>query len=233
MGQLLEWIDEGSFEERRARARCDLRATATIVSRGEAVGRFTVQNLSAGGALLTGGHDVPRAARCRVLLELPSGESLAVGAWVRRRATNDGVIALAVSFRHASPASEDRIQDAILGLLDRRHKSENPAVLVVDSSPAQRHALVAQLSELGHRTIGCAAPLDAIRRLDDPEDHVRAVLVRDAAGARPGVELLELVADTYRDVRPILLVEDPAADPKVVHRAVMRCRPEHLAGALG
>lgn len=236
--ELLESRDETPLGERRSRrrralARSDLRATATIVSRGETVGRFTVQNLSAGGALLIGGHDVPRAAPCRVLLELPSGESIAVGAWVRRRAVHGGLVALAISFRHSSPASEDRIQDAILGMLDRHRKSEHPAVLVVDSSPAERHALVVQLCELGHRAIGCAAPLEAIRRLDDPDDHVRAVLVRDAAGARPGVELLELVADTYADVRPILLVEDPAADPKVEHRAVMRCRPEHLAGALG
>ena len=38
--------------ERRGAARVGLRATATLLQRGDVVGRFTVQNLSAGGALL-------------------------------------------------------------------------------------------------------------------------------------------------------------------------------------
>jgi len=75
-------------------AKVGLRATATLLQKGDIVGRYTVQNLSAGGALLTGAKDVIKASPCRLLLQLPSGESLTVGAHVRRRAVAGDVVAL-------------------------------------------------------------------------------------------------------------------------------------------
>src|SRR5690606_4544460 len=128
------WRAEDEAERRRF-ARINLGATATLLQRGGQVGRFTVQNLSAGGALLTGASDVARSAPLRVLLELPDGEALTLGARVLRRAKAGGLVALAVAFRHISAASEDRIQDALLALIDRAHRIEHPAVLVVDASP--------------------------------------------------------------------------------------------------
>ena len=217
---------------RRGSARVGLRATATLLQRGDVVGRFTVQNLSAGGALLTGAQDVLRAAPCRLLLELPSGESLAVGAHVRRRAVTGDVVALAVGFRHMSPHSEDRIQDAVLQLLDESYRRRHPAVIVVDASEAVRLSVASQLHALGCRVVPCAAPLSAMRVLEDPNENVMAMVVRDAPGASPGPELLDFVAETYDGVRPILLVEDRSSDPAVGHRGVQRCLPEHLSAVL-
>lgn len=226
----MEQVDWGApaRDDRRVHPRISLPTTATLLQRGDVVGRFTVQNLSAGGALLTGGHDVHRVGPLRLLLELPGGEPLAVGAHVRRRASVGNLVALAVAFRHLSQSSEDRIQDAVLQQLDHTFRSDHPAVVIVDSSEAARLELAAGLHALGHRVIPCAAPLTAMQLLQDPEEPIRAVLVRDAPSARPGPELLEWVAECYADVRPILLVEDPASDPSVAHRGVYRCRPEHL-----
>ncbi|HJL14706.1 MAG TPA: PilZ domain-containing protein [Sandaracinaceae bacterium LLY-WYZ-13_1] len=219
-------------EERRRARRVSLPTTAALLQRGDMVGRFTVQNLSAGGALLTGAKDVHRTGPLRLLLELPSGEPLAVGAHVRRRAQIGNLVALAVAFRHLSQASEDRIQDAVLEVLDGRYRTEHPAVVVVDASEAARLELASRLHEMGFRVIPCAAPLTALQRLQDPEEQVRAVVVRDAPGARPGPELLEWLAETHEAVRPILVVEDPASDPAVVDAAITRCRPEHLGTVL-
>lgn len=218
--------------DRRAHDRVSLPATATLLQRGDVVGRFTVQNLSAGGALLTGAREVHGVRPLRLVLELPSGERLTVGAHVRRRANVGSVVALAVAFRHLSQSSEDRIQDAVLEVIDRAYRADHPAVLVVDASEAARLELAARLHEMGYRVVPCAAPLTALQLLEDPEERIRAVLVRDAPGARPGPELLEWVAETFEGVRPILLVEDPASDPAVAHRGVYRCRGEHLEMAL-
>lgn len=220
------WRAEDEAERRRF-ARINLGATATLLQRGGQVGRFTVQNLSAGGALLTGASDVARSAPLRVLLELPDGEALTLGARVLRRAKAGGLVALAVAFRHISAASEDRIQDALLALIDRAHRIEHPAVLVVDASPEVRAALAAHVIAIGRRVLTAEAPLGALRILDDPDEHVGALLA-----CEPSLELLEHVAESYEDVRPFLLVADPSADPGVAHPRVERCRPEHLAERL-
>lgn len=211
--------------ERRASRRVDLQTTATLLERGDPVGRFTVQNLSASGALLTGAHDVQPAAPLRLLLELPDGEPLAVGAHVRRRAHAGDTVALAVAFRHLDPASEDRIQDAVLSMLDASFRRTHPAVLVVDPAPDRRRALVAQVDGLGRRGIPCAAPLDAMRILEGG-DPVAAVVARD--GVEPHPELLSWVVENHPTVRSVLLVEDRSSDPPVQDLRVARCFPEDL-----
>jgi hypothetical protein len=221
MGRAEDSTDRRRFE------RVDLPATALLLQRGLSVGRFTVQNLSAGGALLTGCHDVVRSAPLRVLLELPSGEALTVGAHVKRHARSGDLVALAVAFRHISEASEDRIQDAILALLDRTHRESHPAVIVVEPDAGARVELRNRARSLGHRVLTTEAPLGALRVLDDPDEHVAAVIGRIAM-----LELLEHVAESYDDVRPILVVDDPHADPSVAHPRVERCRPEHLRDRL-
>ncbi|MBX3269110.1 MAG: PilZ domain-containing protein [Sandaracinaceae bacterium] len=217
---------EGRVNERRDHV--DLSATATLLQRGEAVGRFTVQNLSAGGALLTGGHDVARAAPLRLLLELPGGETLAVGAHVRRRARAGDTVALAVAFRHLDPGSEDRIQDAVVRLLDDHRRAEHPPVVVLDTDETVRLELMAHVAALGRRPVPCAAPLDAIRVLESDE-RVEAVVAREGGG---GLELLAWVADNHPESKAILLVEDRASDPAVGHLRVVRCFPEHLSSVL-
>jgi hypothetical protein len=217
------WMESS---ERRRFQRVDLRATAMLLQRGGAIGRFVVQNLSASGALLTGAHDVRRSAPLRLVLELPGGEAVTLGVRVRRRATIGDVVALAVSFRHLQASSEDRIQEAILDQLDRSHREEHPAVLVVEEEPALRAELAERIRALGRRVLAVEAPLSALRLLDDPSEHIDALVMRD--GERHGVELLEFVAETYTDVRALLFVVDRTSDPHVSHPSVRRCGPDHL-----
>jgi len=165
------------------------------------------------------------AAPLRLLLELPDGEPLAVGARVRRRAQAGDTVALAVAFRHLDQGSEDRIQDAVLSLLDASFRRAHPAVLVVDPEPGARRELVRRVDALGRRGIPCAAPLDAMRILEDG-DRVEAVLARDGVDTHP--DLLAWVAENHPSVRSVLLVEDRASDPSVQNLRVARCFPELL-----
>lgn len=207
--------------------RVDLPRTAMILQRGGPVGRFVVQNLTPQGALLTGAHAVKRSAPLRVMLELPSGEALTVGAHVKRAAAFGDFVALSVAFRHLSESSEDRIQEAILGLLDRTHKETHPAVIVVVRAEDKRAELGARIEALGRRVLLAEAPLSALRLLDDPREHVDAIIAGD-----DDVELLHFVAESFPSVRALLFVEDRQSDPAVPHPAVSRCGPEHLRDLL-
>lgn len=217
--------EEAHMRERRNRPRTDLAVTATLMCESEAVGRYTVQNLSAGGALLTGTVEADENEQHWILLELPTGP-LSFEIRITRQARSGSVVAIAIAFEHASETSEDQIQDAVLHLLDARFREGHPAVVVVDPDAYQRASLVASLREHGRRTIECEAPLNAMQVLSDPAEHVHAVVMRDGPDAFP--ELLQWVAETRNNVRPILLVQDRQSDPAVSHAGVRRCFPEHL-----
>ena len=229
MAQMLDAELGARSTDRRAHPRVGLTTTATLVQRGEPVGRFMVQNLSAGGALLTGAPHVSRAAPVRLVLELPDGP-LTVDAELHRSVDVGGLVALAVAFRHVEPRSEDRIQDAVLGMLDKGYRDTHPAVVVVDVSERARLTLAAELTALGHRVLTFAAPLGVVDLLSDPDENVGAVVVRDES--EPGPELLEWIAETHARVRAVLLVEDRKSDPAVGDHRVLRCFPEQLGDAV-
>jgi hypothetical protein len=111
--------------ERRAHRRVDLPATAVLLRGGVDAGRYIVQNLSAAGALLTGGGRVPPGSAVQLRLEINGHEPVVVhGRVLRSAATVADMCALAVSFRHRSPDTEDAIQQAVLDALEVAVRSE-------------------------------------------------------------------------------------------------------------
>jgi hypothetical protein len=111
--------------ERRAHRRVDLPATAVLVRAGTDRGRYIVQNLSAAGALLTGDGDVPIGSPVNLRLEINGHAPVSVrGRVLRRGETVANMVALAISFRHSSPDTEDAIQQAVLDALESAVRSE-------------------------------------------------------------------------------------------------------------
>ncbi len=111
--------------DRRAHRRVDVPATAIVVRSGADAGRFTVQNLSPSGALLTGGSDIDEGDSLLVRLEIHGREPFVVSARVVRRVTaGPSLSVLAVEFRHKRPETEDAIQEAVLGVLEEEVKSQ-------------------------------------------------------------------------------------------------------------
>lgn len=219
-----------SLIEDRGPGGFDLGATALLFQRGASVGRFTVQNLAAGGALLTGAHEVRRSAPLRMVVEMPGGVSFTVGGHVTRQARTGNLVALRVAFRHLDVASEDRIQEAIMEDLALRDRLSHPAVLIMELARSEREALEARVRACGRRVRSASTPLAALQILDDPKEHIDTLLARDSQRA---LELLAMVASSYAGVRPVLYVDDPRADPALPAARVQRCAPAQLAAMLG
>ena len=118
-------MEATSSIERRTHRRVDLPATAVLLRSGVDRGRYIVQNLSAAGALLTGDGDVSPGSPVELRLEMNGRDPVVVhGRIVRRAETVANMVALAVSFRHRSPDTEDAIQQAVLDALELAVRSE-------------------------------------------------------------------------------------------------------------
>jgi len=192
--------------ERRSHSRADLPVTAVLFRKNATVGRFVVQNLSAGGALLTGRHEVEVDERVRVVLPLPGREPIVVdGTVVRRGAATAGVVALGVVFRNVSPAAEDAIQESLLTVMDRVDAAELPAVLVVQDDEVQAERLIQDLEALGRRVLAARTPLDAVRWLEDPKENVHAAIVDVCVSEADGLELVSFLHEEHPEIRRVLM----------------------------
>lgn len=180
--------------------------TAVVFMRDVAVGRFIVQNLSAGGALLTGRRDVPLDERVRVMLPLPGRDPLVVEGRVSRKAdAGNDIVALAVQFRHGNPRTEDEIQEALAGELMRISRVERRSALVVQDSAELCTRLAKDLSEMGYHVHLACTPLDVVRVLEDPQIGVEVAFVDVSAGEVDGLALLRFLRDDHPDVRRVLV----------------------------
>lgn len=106
--------------DRRSRPRAELSSPCFLLLDGQPVGPFLVENLSAGGAMLTGGTSLPAGATVFLQLQLPGRrDPMSVAATVVRgpEATPRGA-SFAVEFRDLAPEDEDAIQSAVLEALE-------------------------------------------------------------------------------------------------------------------
>lgn len=181
---------------------------------------------------MTGARGVDTNGPLRVTLHLPDGTRVTVHGQLLRQAHAQGVVALALAFKHPNQETEDRIHDAMLTVLLAEHRAANPAVLIVEPHGPRRAELAQKVAELGRRALPCAKPLHARALLDDPSERVDALLIRECNGECERHALLCHVAEHRRDIRPILLIEDPEDDPIAPHSAVSRCAPSHLPSML-
>jgi hypothetical protein len=106
--------------ERRRHRRVPVDARAEIVvSEGQWMGHYAVENLSAGGGYLVGSGGIDVGERLKVHLQLPAGAAVAVLAEVVRvDARGPDEVGLALAFREIPADAEDLIQAAVLAALE-------------------------------------------------------------------------------------------------------------------
>lgn len=197
---------------RRARRRATSLGAALVLLKGRPVGRYVVQHLSAAGAQLLGSRALRLDRRVRVFLQFPDHDPCAVDArvvHVARQGT--GEVALTVSFRHRTDETEDLLQqEALTALVRARH----PAVLLVSDRRRVRRKLARELEGMGRSVRVAAAPLDALRWLEDPDDDIDTVIVMQSLEGGGAWALLQFFAEEYPELRRVMIADGgrPARD---------------------
>jgi hypothetical protein len=208
-----------SHDERRLYVRARVPAAATAWIGGICKGSYLLDNLSLGGAYLTGGPAIRTGTQVKLHLELPGGGAAveANGSVLRSdRQVRD--FAIAVVFEALSEAARIAIGGAVTASLDAAAREAlehpSPAVLVVDHSLLVREKLIRDIRTAGVEAISFSTSVDAIEFLHRPDCRVRLALV-DLAGVPSGKAVIEFLADQRPSTHRVLLSDavQPAAPP--------------------
>src|SRR6266542_2582138 len=202
-----------SIVERRIDHRASVAATAIVWIEDQRPVRYLVDDLSAGGALLTAGPRLPVGQSLGLSLHIPSQPPLVIDGVIVRSSESSSV-ALAVAFRSLNPADEDAIQQAVLTALEAQNRGECPSrmVLVIDDSEIICETLRRDLSTLGHEVICARTSTEASARIQDPYAHFDIAIVDLFVGDIDGVELLGRVAGCHPGVHRVLMSSRVAPD---------------------
>jgi CheY-like chemotaxis protein len=196
--------------------RAHLASNAVLVlESGRTIGPFRVENLSAGGALLTGQIvqlvgllAVGSTVSVRLLLPGAS-KSIEISADVVRavegtmRATEQ--LSFAVRFRDVSANTEDLIQSAVLGAIEESRVHGESAVLVLAESVEDGRVLKQSLEGLGQKPFPADTFLEVLRRLQDQNLRIEVALVDLLVRGASGLDILTALADYFPDVRRVLM----------------------------
>lgn len=195
------------ISERRYHRRARVAATASLLRERGATGTYPIENLCAGGALLSGVRSpLEPGERLRVVLRIPRNSAFFINAHVVRQeqtAAGEGLVALA--FYDVPAWIEDALQEEVVRALEREEHDRTPTVLVVDDSAEIRTALGRQLGALGYRSLLAAAPLDVIRLLHGTSVAPVAALVDLFLGPADGLDVIAFLADEFPGVRRVLM----------------------------
>jgi CheY-like chemotaxis protein len=182
-----------------------------IVGEGGITGHCLVEDLSGGGARVSGGPDLIVGEMVRLLLQLPGrGPFSMPGRVVRRfsesRPGSGEGRAFGISFTRVSEPAFATHEATVRALKDYGALTE-PVVLVVDESTQACFTLVQALHQVGRKAIAVTTPLDAIEWLLDGGSHFEMALVNTAhdRGGNDGRDLLAFLADEYPEVRRVLI----------------------------
>lgn len=200
--QATRWVSE-----RRKHPRSRIGATAMVLRDGTVQGEYLVENLCASGALLACGRNAPSLDEyLQIILRMPRRPALTLDARVvRQEAHPTGETAIALEFKHVPVWMEDVIQKAVVYSLERKELQGGPSVLVIDDCPNVRKTLARQLSGLGLRSILAAAPLDAVRMLDEALVAPDTALIDLFLGTADGLEICDYLTGEHPGIRRVLM----------------------------
>ena len=198
--------------DRRSNHRVDLDGRAVLFQRGDHVGQYTLENLSAGGAMVSGDRDLRPGHLVHLLIDLESGEeTMSLTGSVRRvRDKNDGV-ALAIAFPVMSADQEDAIQNAVLRALLRREAAASQLPLLV-FEPRRR---VREEIESGIRSFGLSVSVvgslsDAVRELEGDETKYAALVIHSVTHDSRAMDVVEFFTRA-ESLRTIIIPEPDGA----------------------
>jgi hypothetical protein len=115
-----------AHDERRRAPRATELGSAVVRLGPWTCAEYRLGNVSAGGALLTGGPPIEPERRIDVLLKLRGDRPMAVSGRVLRSGQSRDDGGVAVQFEELEPSTEDRIQDAVVTALSGKRLRRLP-----------------------------------------------------------------------------------------------------------
>src|SRR5690606_17894794 len=196
-----------SGPERRLHPRVQIGGVALMRLRGEKLGEYIVENLSAGGALVAGeGSSDWLAAPAHLTLTFPGVRPIQVTGRIARVQTSvEGHTSIALKFEHVPAYVQDRIQAIVLRELTRW---QDPSVLILHDRVNVLSRLAEKLWALDQKVIFARTPLAAMHWLCNLDTNIRALLAASRIGKYSGLETLAVVAENFRKVRRVLVVDE-------------------------
>lgn len=205
-------------QERRLHERIELGAHTVVFHRGDPIGRYALQNLSAGGALITGKHDLRRGHLVHVLLDLQGDEDpMSVSASIHEVRKADQGVGMALTFPCLSPDQEDRIHDAVLRILLKERFEHRDPVLVFEPRARVRNEIEAEIRSFGLPVESTSDLMEAIQALEGDDVQYAGLVIHSAVEDPVSMDVVEFFA-RKEDLRIVILPEPGHAVTKQVER---------------
>jgi len=223
----------GAERDRRSNHRVDLDGRAVLFQRGDHVGQYALENLSAGGALISGARNVRPGHLVHVLIDFASGaETMSLTGSVRRVRTresesertngngleNGNSVGLAISFPVLSADQEDAIHDAVLRALVRRdEKTVRLPLLVFEPRRRVRQEIEAEIRSFGLPVMAVDSLERAVSELEGEETQYAGLVIHSVTNDARSMEVVQFFTQS-ESLRTIILPEPDGTLPKRAQR---------------
>jgi hypothetical protein len=213
--------------DRRSNHRVDLDGRAVLFQRGDHVGQYILENISAGGALISGASDLRPGHLVHLLIDLASGAgTMSLTGSVRRVRDhshgngneNGSGVGLAISFPVLSADQEDAIHDAVLrALLRRDDKAERLPLLVFEPRRRVREEIESEIRSFGIPVFGVDSLAAAVGELEGEETQYGGLVIHSVTHDPRSMEVVEFFARS-ENLKTIILPEPDVALPERAER---------------
>lgn len=197
--------------ERREHHRVDVDGRALLFHRGDPLGQYALENLSAGGVMVTGDGHLRPGHLVHVLIDLSATEQPMSLTGSIRRVRNGGNghdgLGVAIAFPSLSADQEDAIQDAVLRALLRRdsHQPRQP-LLVFEPRRRVREEIESEIRSFGIPVKGVDCLADAVRELEDEETEYAGMVIHSVTRESRAMDVVEFFTRS-ENLRTIILPE--------------------------
>ena len=199
-----------AHEDRRSHHRVDLDGRAVLFQRGDHVGQYALENLSAGGAFISGERDLRPGHLVHVLIDLAASDHhqpMSMTGSIHRVREADNGVSLALRFPALSADQEDAIQDAVLRtLLQRDDQAARLPLLVFEPRLRVREEIEAEIRSFGLPVTSVDSLDDAVRELEGEEVDYAGIVIHSVTHDSASMEVVEFFTRT-ESLRTIILPE--------------------------
>ena len=196
-------------DERRKHRRMALGGRAVVFRHGDPIGNYSVQNLSAGGALMTGERDVRRGHLVHVFMNLENANApLSLTASVQQvRKAEHNDVGLAMVFRALSADDEDRIHDSLLRTLIKNRMQDRSPVLIYEPRRRVRAELETEIRSFGLPVVAVGDLMSAVKLFEDDESDFGSFVIHSAMHEKAALEVAKFFA--REDDVHVIILPDP------------------------